>query len=114
MGKNSDGTETKTRRTNQRRYRHDAPNCDRQPGLNGEITGVEGRQVGIDHDDWTQANPDIQSLVTGGILAQLIEEVKDQLGDAEQCIEWYQREKERAEKKLETLEQLAELLKNQE
>lgn len=47
--------------------------------------------------------------VTGGILSQLISQAEDQLREAEECISWYERAKQKAHKQLENLKQLQQL-----
>jgi len=47
--------------------------------------------------------------VTGGIIAQLIAQVEDQLGEAVECVEWYQRSVEKYQRQLDNLKQLQKL-----
>lgn len=44
--------------------------------------------------------------ITGGILAQLIADAEDQLGEARACIEWYQEKEKEQLKRLENLQKL--------
>lgn len=54
------------------------------------------------------------TLVTGGIVAQLVRQAERRLGNVEACITWYEQEKQDAQQELEELKQLLSLLKNQE
>lgn len=47
--------------------------------------------------------------VTGGIIAQLIAQVEDQLGEAVECVQWYERSVEKYQRQLENLKQLQQL-----
>jgi hypothetical protein len=47
--------------------------------------------------------------LVGGILAQLIQDAEDRLGEAEECIAWYQREKQKQVRRLETYRDLVKL-----
>lgn len=47
--------------------------------------------------------------IAGGIIAQLIAQVEDQLSTAQECITWYEREVEKYTRQLENLKQLQEL-----
>jgi hypothetical protein len=62
----------------------------------------------------TRSGASIVKPVTGGILTQLIEQVEDQLGNDEACIEWYQREKDKHQRQLENLKQLQALFLQEE
>lgn len=52
-------------------------------------------------------------LLTGGIISQLIADAEDRLGQSEECIEWYVREKEENLKRLENLRKLQRLAEQQ-
>jgi hypothetical protein len=47
--------------------------------------------------------------LVGGILAQLIQDAEDRLGEAEECITWYQREKQKQVRRLATYRDLVKL-----
>lgn len=47
--------------------------------------------------------------IAGGILSQLIQQAEDQLREAEECISWYERAKEKAQRQVENLRQLQQL-----
>lgn len=65
--------------------------------------------VGVTREDRTGNYPSWIDSFGGGILAQLIKSTKDQLSEAEACIEWYQRKKQEALEGLQELERLKEL-----
>lgn len=52
-------------------------------------------------------------VLLGGIIAQLIDETEDQLGDAHQCIATYQRRIAKLEKRLENMRRLQQLQEDQ-
>lgn len=49
------------------------------------------------------------SAITGGIIAQLINDAENQLGKTRACIEWYQEEEQERLERLENLKRLAQL-----
>lgn len=70
-------------------------------------TGSVGEQPG-NFDSRTLGAVGTEAIV-GGMLSQMIEEVESQLQNDQECIEWYEREKEKHLRKLENLRQLREL-----
>ena len=68
---------------------------------------------GTNREDWTRDYPSWIDSLSGGILAQLIKSTKDQLSEAEACIEWYQRKKQEALEGLQELQRLEELARQQ-
>jgi len=62
------------------------------------------RQIGVNRPDWFGRDP--LRCLPGGILTQLIEEVEDQLGDAEECITREKRRIVKLERRLQRLQQL--------
>lgn len=61
----------------------------------------------------TGPHTDFFSLLTGGIISQLITDAEDRLGQSQECIEWYEREKEENIKRLENLKKLQRLAEQQ-
>lgn len=59
------------------------------------------------------ANPNFLALLTGGIISQLIADAEDRLGQSQECIEWYEREKQENVKRLENLRKLQRLAEQQ-
>ncbi len=51
--------------------------------------------------------------ITGGILSQLIDQVKSQLAEAEECVEWYERKKTEYRGQLDRLEHLHRLMEEE-
>lgn len=89
--KNGKGTQAQVQRASQGCDSDYAAIGNFQAGFNGSGYGVEGT-VRIDYQDWVRRNPPIGGDGTGGIIAQLIEEAEDQLGDAQECIARVQKE----------------------
>jgi hypothetical protein len=48
--------------------------------------------------------------ITGGILARMISDKQDRIREAEECIEWYERERQKRSGELMELQQLVESL----
>jgi chromosome segregation ATPase len=78
------------------------------------LTGSSQQHGNINRRDGgaTGKGADLFIAITGGILSQLIEQMQDQLGsveyqvnNAQECIEWYEREKEAYEKRAASLRQ---------
>lgn len=69
--------------------------------------GDEYLSVGADREDRSRGC--FGDLVAGGILAQLISQVEDQLSEAEECIAWYERAKEKHQRQLSNLMELKRL-----
>lgn len=72
--------------------------------------------LGAGGEAWSWANLSI--TLAGGIISQLIEEVEDQLGgveyqlnNAQECIEWYERERSEYQQRLAKLQRRLESLK---
>lgn len=51
----------------------------------------------------------LPNAVAGGIISQLIADTRDRLAEAEECITWYTRERDKCLKRLENLEHLQQL-----
>lgn len=96
---------------------------DRSPDLGSKggtetAIGTDGNfNLGTSRTAWQ--GPNISIPLAGGIISQLIEEVEDQLGgvdyqvnNAQECIEWYQREKTEYERRSEKLKARLESLKD--
>lgn len=49
--------------------------------------------------------------ILGGIVTQLIERVESQLGEAVECVDWYERQRRQFQKELDNLRSLAESIK---
>lgn len=68
---------------------------------------------GITGENWSSAFTSVaqllvyQSSISGGIVAQLISDVQDRLGKAEECVAWYQREIVECQNQLERLQAIA-------
>lgn len=67
----------------------------------GSITGVSSRTPGADRE-----GSRIDHALTGGIIDQLIDLTRERLDNANACIDWYQRESEIYQAKLNNLSQL--------
>ncbi|MEM9449682.1 MAG: hypothetical protein AAGA75_14235 [Cyanobacteria bacterium P01_E01_bin.6] len=52
------------------------------------------------------------SLIIGGIIQALKDDVEERLREVDECVEWYQREKVKHERRLAQLESLERLSKN--
>lgn len=78
-----------------------------QGNVDEESPGSEHLHLGADRADCTGGTAG--SCLAGGILTQLISQAEDQLREAEECISWYERAKEKARKQLENLKQLQQL-----
>ncbi|WP_035992539.1 hypothetical protein [Leptolyngbya sp. KIOST-1] len=52
----------------------------------------------------------LESSVVGGIIARLIQDARERLGEMEECVIWYRREVAKAQKRLDELEDLAKQL----
>lgn len=82
------------------------------PNGKGEAGSVGG-QVGLLGLGAVGANcpgGNLPPTVAGGIVAQLIEDARDRLSEAEECIQWYQRSADKAQRQLDHLTALADLL----
>ena len=64
--------------------------------------------VGTGGEDRTWDDPSLRGLL-GGILAQLLKAEENRLSETEECIVWYQREREKAESRIQELKQLQKL-----
>lgn len=110
---NGKGTQTQVQRTRQRCDGDNATGGDRKLGRDGSSDGIEGT-IGIDYQDWVRGDSLIRGCSTGGIIAQLITETEDQLGDAQACIARVQKEMEKLHRRLENLKRLQALQQQQE
>lgn len=108
MGSNKSYAEESSQRTG------GAEGCTAQPA--GHSYGQEGHTgagrldgnfcLGSGGQDWLGRLAD--SSVVGGIVGQLIKDTRDRLAEVDECVAWYQRERERVVTRLEELEKLAE------
>ena len=75
-------------------------------------TGKSGGSVSerISRTTRTGAYYDIPPTIAGGILTQLISATHDQLSEAVECIQWYERRRTELERRLDDLVKLRELL----
>ncbi len=110
--KNGKGTQTQVQRTCQGCDGDDAAIGNLQSRRDGSGNEFEGT-IGIDYQDWVRRNSLVGGF-PGGIIAQLIEETEDQLGDAQACIARVQKEIEKLHRRLENLKRLQALQQQQE
>lgn len=84
------------------------------PDSEAGLTGFSQQHGNIDRRDGgtIRERSDLVIAITGGILSQLIEQMQDQLGsveyqinNAQECIEWYEREKAAHERRALNLRQ---------
>ncbi|WP_416671606.1 hypothetical protein [Egbenema bharatensis] len=104
MGTKAKNAEGKTRstRTEQVGVAEDS-NYSRWEGGTGGTSPTDGNfGVGIAG----AAGKEADSAITGGILEQLIQDAEDQLQSSVECIEWYEREREKHQERLNNLKQL--------
>lgn len=108
MGKNN-GAENETRGTHKRRNADPSSIGDRESRRVSKSSGNE--PIGIGSQDRLGANfLTVHFAVVGGILTQLIDEERSQLGKHQECVEWYQREAERSQQRIQALEKLKDLM----
>ncbi len=101
------GTEEQILRTNKTRLYHSSRK--RYCRLRRVSPGSQPRRpIRVDSANWPRGNLVIVELL-GGIIAQLIQQTMDQLGDARECIAYYELECEKLEKRLETLQRLQQI-----
>jgi hypothetical protein len=67
----------------------------------GTVGGVSGGNAGVDREGSSIGDP-----LTGGIIDQLIDLTRERLDNASACIDWYQREQETYQTKLDNLMKL--------
>ena len=117
MGSNDGQSKTRTARTVERGTAFDSHDSRGQAGSgksrsnHGSVSLRTARTLG--------QTANLSVSFTGGILTQLIKQVESQLGtahyqvqNAEACIQWYQREKEEHQHRVEDLEEQLEHLKH--
>ncbi|QYO62585.1 hypothetical protein [Leptolyngbya sp. 7M] len=78
-----------------------------QEWTGGNSSGISSVRLGAARAGGEKKNF-VGASLGGKIIAQLIREAEDQLGTARECIDWYQREEQKALTKLEQLRQLQE------
>lgn len=99
------GPQNQARGTNEKRNANSARLGNQKLGRAGAIDGDES--VGVGSENRIGASLiTLQFAIVGGILTQLIDEEKSQLGKHQECIEWYGREVERSQSRIEALEKL--------
>ena len=81
-----------------------APYSNGKSAVAPESSGAEHFGVRTDRTGRTGGIP--RGGIAGGILEQLVAQAEDQLREAAECIEWYQRSLEKAQRQLENLRQL--------
>jgi len=77
---------------------------DSERGVGSTSSGAGDIGSGDDRAAWAEGGR--SHLITGGILSQLIQETEDQLAEDKECVDWYQRQIEKHERKLTNLRQL--------
>ncbi|MEO0487949.1 MAG: hypothetical protein AAFZ49_00145 [Cyanobacteria bacterium J06659_2] len=77
---------------------HDSNRGQTVEGESGGDASLPNRVPGIDGSIRT-------AFWVGGIVAQLIRDANDRLGEVEECIEWYQREAVKCRERLTELEE---------
>jgi len=103
MGLSSYGQKKQVQRANQGCHGDIATDCDRSLGC-ARTNSEPIKPLGVDRPYRTGRNR-ARSLL-GGILAQLIEEATDQLGDALECIAKQEKRVAKLQRKIENLKQL--------
>lgn len=68
--------------------------------------GPSPQHLGIRVDRASRTGGIPRGGIAGGILEQLVIQAEEQLREAAECIEWYQRSFEKAQRQLENLRQL--------
>lgn len=106
MGTNSNGKKAEVQRANKGRNGYIASDRDPKFGRDGRRDG-NGGTLGANSQN--RARRTITVRLLGGIIAQLIEETEDQLGDARECIAKYERTVQKLSRRLENLKRLQEL-----
>lgn len=111
--KNGKGTKTQVQRTCQGCDGNNAAIGDFKSGCNGSNDGIEGT-VRANYQNWVRGNSSFGGDSPGGIIAQLIEETENQLGDAQACIAKMEKDMEKLHRRLENLKRLQALQQQQE
>ncbi|MBE9157681.1 hypothetical protein IQ265_12715 [Nodosilinea sp. LEGE 06152] len=75
----------------------------------GEVEGERG-PTGTISGGLPGSDSPLESTVVGGIIARLIQDARERLGEMEECVTWYRREVAKAQKRLDELEDLAKQL----
>lgn len=89
-----------------------APATHDQDGLGA--TEVEGSGSGEHVGTAGAGSPWGAAFLFGGIVAQLIQDAADRRAEVVDCIDWYQRELEKCDRRLESLNALAKSVQSQE
>jgi len=103
-------SQAKVQRTYQGRDGHVASERDRESRLISSDPQFIGT-LRVDRPNRLRENT--ARVLLGGIVAQLIDEIEDQLGDAQECIATYQKRIAKLEKRLESMRRLQELQDDQ-
>ncbi len=100
-------SETQASRGSQevRRISYD-PDSDR--GMEIDLCSTGNLNVGIGRADW-QGSDSYIPIVLGGIVEQLLENEIQRLAENQECIEWYEREKNKTQARIEKLKQLRDM-----
>jgi outer membrane protein TolC len=77
---------------------------DRGTGSSGFSDG--NNPIGASGENWERKFTILLTSFSGGILNRLMQQAQDQLENANACIEWYEREKQRAEQAIDELSAL--------
>lgn len=110
MGRNH-GPQSKARGADKECDPDASSNRDRESGRACEGSGHE--PIGAGSKNWIGGNLfTVHFAVVGGILTQLIDEEKNQLGKHLECVDWYQREAERSRQRIYALEKLRDLMED--
>ena len=90
----------------------DSPNDKGRQGGNREVGQVvELECAGLIGGVGYRQDQSVRAAITGGILSQLIEDAAEQLAEARACIEWYEDQAKKREKRLGTLHSFKPLTK---
>lgn len=80
----------------------------------GRIAEVSRFFEHFDLRDFRAAGPGATGWLVGGILTRIVEDKLDRVREAEECIEWYEREKQKRLEELEALQSLVERFQSEE
>jgi outer membrane protein TolC len=82
------------------------PNLGRDSGIGSASDSAGNNPIGVSGTDWEGRFAILLTSFSGGILNRLMQQAQDQLDNANACIEWYEREKQRAEQAINELSEL--------
>ncbi len=80
------------------------PNRGGETGSSETSGSLQGVSLGATGDDGPR--PVSDRAIIGGILSQLLAEAREKLADSEECLIWYEREKQKAQARIEQIEAL--------